>query len=68
VVGGAAVGLVIAFWATGVLSSFLYQTTPLDATTYGMVVATLFSVTIVTVWLPVRRATRLDPLTTLRAE
>jgi putative ABC transport system permease protein len=65
---GIAVGLAGAFWAGRFLTALLYGVEPSDAVTYGAVLAVLGAVALVSLWLPARRAARLDPMIALRNE
>jgi putative ABC transport system permease protein len=49
-------------------SSILYEVSPFDPTTYMAVAAVLSTVAALSALVPVRRATRIDPLAALRAE
>jgi putative ABC transport system permease protein len=67
-------GIGIGFGALGVLASvsvirsFLFGITPLDPQVYIAVGLMLFLVTMLAAWIPARRASRVDPIVTLRAE
>jgi putative ABC transport system permease protein len=67
-----AVGLVIGFgMALGLgqsLSGLLFGVTPTDLRTLVAVVVVLGSVATISIWLPARRAVRVDPLKALRQE
>jgi putative ABC transport system permease protein len=65
---GASVGLVVAFSLTRLMRGILYGVTPTDALTFGGVTALLFAVAVLASVIPARRATRIDPLSALRAE
>jgi putative ABC transport system permease protein len=65
---GLALGLAGAFLATRSLSSLLFEVSPLDASSYGGVAALLLLAGLAASWLPARRATRVDPVSALRAE
>jgi putative ABC transport system permease protein len=65
---GMVVGLGLAALLAQGTSSFLYGITPNDPKTFGAVVAILLVVAFVAVWSPARRAMRVGPITTLRAE
>jgi ABC-type antimicrobial peptide transport system permease subunit len=65
---GMAIGIVAAAAAGRVIAGMLYGVTPLDAWTYAAVVSVLFGVAVVACGVPALRATRVDPLTSLRAE
>lgn len=68
VLAGLALGLVGAYFATRVIASFLFQTTPHDPVSFGMVTLTMAVTALVAAWLPARRAARIDPAVALRAE
>ncbi len=57
-------GLVFARW----LGSLLFGVTATDPTTYAAVLVVLGLVAAVSIWLPARRAVRVDPLVALRQE
>lgn len=67
-----AIGLVFGLWAafyiTGLLRGLLYNVTPTDPITFVSVAVILFAVAALASYLPARRASRVDPMTVLRAE
>ncbi len=65
---GLAVGLAMALILGRSLTSLLYGVTPTDARTLAAVVFVLATVATLAVWLPARRAVRVDPLLALRQE
>ncbi|HEY7186030.1 MAG TPA: ABC transporter permease [Vicinamibacterales bacterium] len=65
---GVIVGLGAAAIATRSLKTLLFGVTPLDAATYVSASVVLATVALVTCYLPVRRATRIDPMIALRSE
>ena len=65
---GVAVGLVAAVALSRVLTSFLFEVRPLDLPTYVAVLGVLLVAVTLAAYLPARRAARLDPMETLRAE
>ena len=65
---GVATGLVAALWLTRGLASLLYETSPHDPLALTVVVGVLIAVATLAAFFPARRATLLDPVTTLRAE
>jgi predicted permease len=68
VAAGLAAGLAAAFAATRVLRSLLFEVSASDPLTFASVAALLAAVALVASYLPSRRATRVDPAVTLRAE
>jgi predicted permease len=65
---GLAVGLPAAWLLSRVLSSLLFEISPRDPVTFAMVAAVLSVVALAACAVPAWRATRVDPLTVLRAE
>ena len=65
---GVALGLVAALGAARVLKALLYDVAPSDALTFGGTAVLLAGVALAATWWPARRATRVDPMTALRAE
>jgi len=65
---GTIAGLAGAAAATKVIASFLFNTSPTDPLTFGLVAATLACVGTLAAWIPARHAARVDPLIALRAE
>jgi putative ABC transport system permease protein len=68
VVAGLIVGLAGAFMVTRVLQRFLFGVTPTDPVAFTIVTLLLLAVGLMAAWLPARRATRINPLSALRAE
>jgi ABC-type antimicrobial peptide transport system permease subunit len=60
---GGAVGVVL---ITRALRDLLYEVAPLDPVVLGVAVATLLACAVIALLAPVRRATRVDPITVLR--
>jgi predicted permease len=65
---GGAIGLAGAFLVSQTMRSVLYGVTTSDPATYAGVVAAVFASAALAMWVPMRRATRLDPVRSLRAE
>jgi predicted permease len=65
---GLAIGLAIAAAATRALESLLYGISPTDALTFSGASAMLLVVALVAAFIPARRATRVDPVSALRAD
>ena len=65
---GAAVGVVAAFGLTRLMSKLLYSTAPSDPMTFILVTVGLCGVGVLASYIPARRATKVDPLTALRAD
>jgi ABC-type antimicrobial peptide transport system permease subunit len=65
---GATLGLALAGLTPGWLRSLLYGVSPFDAVTLILAVLAILVITAAASYLPARRATRVDPMTALRAE
>lgn len=65
---GLGAGLLASFFVTRSLESLLFGVAPTDPSTIAAVVALLGGVAFAASWLPARRATTVDPVTSLRAE
>lgn len=65
---GLGLGLLGAWLLSRALSSQLYGVTPQDPVTYLTVAGLLGTVALTASWLPARRATRVDPMLSLRSE
>ena len=65
---GIALGLAGSYWAAQLLSSFLYGVTATDMPAFAAAAIALFLVALAAVYLPARRAARVDPMQALRAE
>jgi predicted permease len=63
---GVALGIVAALVASRLLTRELYGISPLDPLTYVTVAVGMSIATVLACWIPTRRATRVDPLVTLR--
>ena len=65
---GLVVGIVAGTFVTRVLTDLLFGVTPRDPLTFAGVPVLLLLVALLACYMPARRATRIDPLTALRAE
>ena len=65
---GLVVGLLLAFAATQLIKSFLYEVQPLDLWTYAAVAGTLAIIGMIASLLPARRAASIQPMEALRTE
>jgi putative ABC transport system permease protein len=68
VAAGVVVGLAIALVVTRALASMLFGVEPRDGATFVVAALSFAIVALLATWLPARRATRVDPMVTLRAE
>ena len=67
-VAGIALGIALALPAMRALTALLYQVDPGDPIVLATLAVMLLAVAFLASYLPARRATRVDPLTALRAE
>jgi predicted permease len=63
---GLVLALVAGYLGSGVLSAWLFQTSPFDVSAYGLVVVLLVGLALLAAWVPARRAARIVPVTALR--
>lgn len=68
VVIGLFVGLTVAMFASRLLASLLFEIDRIDPLTYAAAGGTVLAAAVVAAWWPAQRATRVDPLHTLRAQ
>jgi predicted permease len=68
VVVGVLAGLAMAAAVTPLLSGLLYGVRPSDPLTYATISVVLAAVGVLACYIPARRATKVDPMTTLRSE
>ena len=67
-VAGIAVGLVVSVALARLIATLLYQTSPADPITFVATGALLLTVAALAGYLPALRASRVDPMTALRAD
>jgi predicted permease len=65
---GVVIGLAGATLVTRLLTSLLFETEPLDPTTFAATAALVLTAALIACCLPARRATQVDPSTALRVE
>jgi len=65
---GLLLGLGASFYATRLVASFLFETTPTDPMTFAAAATLLATAALGAAWLPARKAARVDPVQALRAE
>jgi len=68
VVGGLFAGLFAALALTRLLENLLHEVSPADPLTLVSVVVLLGTIALIASWLPARAGTRVDPISTMRAE
>lgn len=66
--GGLVAGTVAGAALSRVLASLLFEVAPLDPVTFAVVPLLLLAVSGLAVWIPARRAARVDPMVSLRTE
>jgi len=66
-VSGIAIGLAAGLLLTRLMASVLYKTSALDLSTFALAPLVFLLIAWLASWLPARRATRVDPIDTLRA-
>jgi putative ABC transport system permease protein len=67
-VGGLIAGLLLAFALSRPLAFLLAGVSPTDPFVYGAVAIAVAAIALVAIWLPARRASRIDPMLALRNE
>jgi putative ABC transport system permease protein len=65
---GVVLGIGAAFWLTRFLASFLFGVKAWDPVAFIVTPFLLSAVALLAVWIPAKRATRVDPMTALRLE
>jgi putative ABC transport system permease protein len=65
---GVGVGLIAALAATRLLRSMLFNVSSTDPVTFVLIALLLLGVSLLAIWIPARRATKVDPIIALRAE
>jgi putative ABC transport system permease protein len=65
---GVAVGAGLSLLSMRFLDGLLYQVRPNDPVTLGVLAAGLLGISLLASYVPARRATRVDPWTSLRAD
>ena len=65
---GLTIGLVGAFALTRLMTTLLFEVSPTDPITFGVVALSVILATLLACYIPARRATKVDPLVALRYE
>jgi predicted permease len=65
---GIAIGAALAIVATRAVASLLFHVTPTDVRVFALTAAVVAATGLAAAWIPARRAARIDPVSTLRAE
>lgn len=63
---GVVLGLIGAWWLTGLTQKLLFEVTPRDPITFVVTATALSAAALLASWLPARRAGRIDPIGVLR--
>ncbi len=66
VVAGIGAGLLVAFCVTRLMAGFLHGISPSDPLTFVATAVMLLAIGLAATWVPARRATKVDPVMTLR--
>ena len=67
-IAGLVVGLLLAMGGAQLLRRFLHGLSPFDPIAYLQIALVLMAAAVLATWVPARRAARVDPAVTLRAE
>jgi len=65
---GVAAGALVSYGAGRMIAAQLYDTSGSDPVVFALVALLLLGIALIACWLPARRATRVNPVTALRAE
>ena len=65
---GAMLGIAGAFLLTRTIEAFLFEVTPTDGWSFTLAAGTLLMVTLVAAFIPVRRASKINPVIALRTD
>jgi ABC-type antimicrobial peptide transport system permease subunit len=65
---GVALGLAVAYFAAPYIQDLLFETSPRDATVFVSVAVVLLAVSVAASLVPALRATRVDPVSALKAD
>ncbi len=68
IAAGLALGLLLAVGTGKIVSSILFQVSPLDPFAFALAPFVLAPAALLATWLPARRATRITPMAALRTE
>jgi ABC-type antimicrobial peptide transport system permease subunit len=63
---GLATGLLLALGSAWIARSILFEISPADPATYGVVIVMVLAVSLVACYIPARRASRVDPIRAIR--
>jgi len=68
VIVGLGIGSIASYWTAELVKANLYNTTPYDWTVWTATIATVLGAATIAAYIPARRASRVNPISVLRAE
>jgi ABC-type antimicrobial peptide transport system permease subunit len=68
VIAGLVIGAIASYWTAELVKASLYATTPYDWTVWTATILTVLTAAILAAYIPARRASRVNPISVLRAD